>query len=51
VYTDTNWHHWTATRDQATGQRCIYRDGLLVTNDTQAVSYTAPALSGLARAF
>lgn len=39
-FPDTNWHHWAATHDRATGQRCIYRDGEVVATDTNWGTYT-----------
>lgn len=39
-FSDTNWHHWAATHDRATGQRCIYRDGQVVAADTNWGTYT-----------
>ncbi len=30
---DTDWHHWAASYDAATGLRKIYRDGLLIAQD------------------
>ncbi len=33
AYADTNWHHWAGTYDVTTGQRRLYRDGVLVAND------------------
>ncbi len=30
------WHHWTSTYDAGSGDRRIYRDGLLVASDTTA---------------
>ena len=40
TYTDTSWHHWAATHNQVTGERCIYRDGQIVATDTNWGSYT-----------
>jgi O-glycosyl hydrolase len=40
VNADTNWHHWVATRDQTTGARCLYQDGLLLASDTNTAPYT-----------
>ncbi len=39
-YADTGWHHWAATHDRTTGQRCIYRDGQVVAADTNWWCYT-----------
>ena len=34
AYPDTNWHHWACTLDFPSGARRIYRDGVLIANDT-----------------
>ncbi|MCK5613904.1 hypothetical protein KAR91_69220, partial [Candidatus Pacearchaeota archaeon] len=39
TYTDTNWHYWTCTYDSDTNTRIIYRDGILVANDTAASDF------------
>jgi Concanavalin A-like lectin/glucanases superfamily len=40
IFADTNWHHWAATHNRATGERCIYQDGRVVATDTNWGSYT-----------
>ncbi len=35
---DTDWHHWAASHDAATGIRRIYRDGLLIAQDVSTNS-------------
>jgi hypothetical protein len=32
-WTDLGWHHWACTFDASTGDRRIYRDGILVAHD------------------
>lgn len=39
VYTDTGWHHWACTYNATTNLRSIYRDGVLVAQDTAAADY------------
>jgi subtilisin-like proprotein convertase family protein/threonine dehydrogenase-like Zn-dependent dehydrogenase len=39
AYTDTNWHHWACTYNHETNQRRIYRDGVLVAQDTSPSDY------------
>ena len=38
-YTDNSWHHWAATYDVITGKRKMYRDGILLIEDTVTASY------------
>ncbi|MCC7373458.1 MAG: tandem-95 repeat protein [Verrucomicrobiales bacterium] len=38
--TDTNWHHWAVTFDNATLRQTIYRDGLQVAQDTSSAAFT-----------
>lgn len=33
-YADTDWHQWTCTFDQSSGERVIYRDGQEIGRDT-----------------
>jgi hypothetical protein len=48
AYTDSDWHHWAGTFDATTLERRIYRDGVLVANDTATAAYqgTNPFLLG-----
>ncbi|MDP3014810.1 MAG: LamG domain-containing protein [bacterium] len=40
AYTDVNeWHHWVGTYDGSTNARKLYRDGILVANDTATEDY------------
>ena len=39
AYTDTDWHHWACTFDATTKARKIYRDGVVVAEDTSASNY------------
>lgn len=39
AYTDTDWHHWACTYNHETNLRQIYRDGVLVAQDTPATDY------------
>ena len=38
--TDTEWHHWACTYDDATRQRILYRDGIELARDTATGSYS-----------
>ncbi len=38
-YTDAGWHHWAATYDAPTGRRSLYRDGILLAEDTVEQPY------------
>ena len=38
-YADTGWHHWAATYEAATGRRSLYRDGILLAEDTVEQPY------------
>ncbi|MCP4212940.1 MAG: hypothetical protein GY764_15890 [Halieaceae bacterium] len=40
TYTDSEWHHWACTYDDATRKRTIYRDGVQVAQDTAATGYS-----------
>ncbi len=33
AYTDTGWHHWAGVYVRSTGERRLYRDGVLVASD------------------
>ncbi len=39
AYTDTDWHHWACTYNHETNLRQIYRDGVLVAQDTPTTDY------------
>jgi hypothetical protein len=39
AYSDTDWHHWVCTYDVVSRDRRIYRDGLLVAQDTASANY------------
>ena len=48
AYTDTtNWHFWAGTYDAATNSRKIYRDGILVANDTASEDYQGSGVIGI----
>lgn len=38
-YTDFNWHHYAATYNRATGQRQLFRDGVLAASNTAPTAY------------
>lgn len=38
-YADLNWHHYAVTYSRASGQRQLYRDGVLVTSNTAPTAY------------
>lgn len=39
VANDTNWHHWACTYDAQSRKRIIYRDGVVVGEDTATAAY------------
>jgi hypothetical protein len=39
AYTDTDWHHWACTFDGTTLERKIYRDGVIVAENTAQSAY------------
>ncbi|GAB5521639.1 MAG: hypothetical protein RhofKO_38900 [Rhodothermales bacterium] len=41
TYTDTDWHHWAVTYDEASNTRRIYRDGVQVATDVSSTDYGA----------
>ena len=38
-YADTGWHHWAATYEASNGRRRLYRDGILLAEDTAVSPY------------
>ncbi len=38
-YTDPSWHHWAATFDSVSGKRRLYRDGILLVEDSVGAPY------------
>ncbi|KPA18019.1 Pentaxin, partial [Candidatus Magnetomorum sp. HK-1] len=38
-YTDNDWHHWACTFDASNQARRIYKDGVLLANDTATSNY------------
>ncbi len=50
TYGDTDWHHWAATYDPATGEQVLYRDGVEAARRTAAAPYTGVGVLTLGRA-
>jgi hypothetical protein len=48
-WSDLDWHHWACTYDRTTGNRRIYRDGVVVAADVSDTPYngTGPIWIGL----
>ncbi|OII65542.1 hypothetical protein BJP40_01225 [Streptomyces sp. CC53] len=50
TYADTDWHHWAATYDPATGAQVLYRDGVETARRTATAPYTGAGTLVLGRA-